>query len=82
LGAVAPTPKLVESAAQALIGEDVDGVRAGSSPRLAEAVAAAMDAAEPISDVRGSGDYRREMVGVLTRRALAAASQRAGEVAS
>ncbi len=82
LCAVAPTPKLVESAAKALIGEDVDEVRAGKGPRLAEAVAAAMDAAEPISDVRGSGDYRREMVGVLTRRALATASQRAGEVSS
>lgn len=81
LCAVAPTPKLVESAAQALIGEDIEEVIAGISPRLAEAVAAAMDATEPISDVRGSGDYRREMVGVLTRRALATASQRAGEVA-
>lgn len=82
LCAVAPTPKLVESAAKALIGEDVEEVCAGTSPRLAEAVAAAMDAAEPISDVRGSGDYRREMVGVLTRRALTTASQRAGEVSS
>ena len=73
LGAVAPTPRLVESAGAVLAG------RAVGDDAIDDAAKAAMQAAEPISDVRGSAAYRRELVGVLTPRAIIAACQRAGE---
>lgn len=73
LGAVAPIPVLVESAGARLVAQppDQDMFRAAAD--------AAMEAAEPISDVRGSADFRRELVGVLTRRALTTACRRAKE---
>ncbi len=71
LGAVAPIPKLVIRSAEALVGGRPD-------ERAFDAAAhAAMAAAEPISDVRGSADFRRRLVGVLTRRALSTAWDRA-----
>ncbi len=72
IGAVAPIPKLVESAAAALIGQ---AAGAGTFDAAADAV---MRAAEPISDVRGSAEFRRQLVPVLTRRALEKACRRAG----
>jgi carbon-monoxide dehydrogenase medium subunit len=44
---------------------------------LAEAAAAAAAEAKPVSDLRASADYRREMTEVLVRRALRHAQQRA-----
>jgi carbon-monoxide dehydrogenase medium subunit len=73
LGAVAPVPKLVEAAGAALCGQPAE------EDAFRGAAEAAADAAEPICDVRGSADYRREVVGVLTRRALATAHRRAKE---
>jgi carbon-monoxide dehydrogenase medium subunit len=71
LCAVAPTPKLVPEAEKLLLGAALDDASLG------RAAAAAMNACEPISDVRGSAEFRRELVGVLTRRALIAARERA-----
>ncbi|MEE9295641.1 MAG: xanthine dehydrogenase family protein subunit M [Phycisphaerae bacterium] len=73
LCAVAPIPKLVAEAGAVLVGRRAD------ETALDTAAAAAMKAAEPISDVRASADYRRELVGVLTRRALRTAWRRARE---
>ena len=73
LGAVAPVPKLVEPAAALLVGKLLD------ENAFHVAADAAAPEAEPICDVRGSVEYRRELVGVLTRRALAAALRRAQE---
>ncbi|MGB2985468.1 MAG: xanthine dehydrogenase family protein subunit M [Phycisphaerae bacterium] len=70
LGAVAPIPMLVGSARSMLIGQAPD------EEVFRQAATAAMEASEPISDVRGSADFRRELVGVLTRRALATACHR------
>jgi len=71
LGAVAPTVILVPEAAAALVGSRAEDAA------LAAAGAAASRAARPISDKRGTAEYRRRIAGVLVRRAAAAAFQRA-----
>jgi carbon-monoxide dehydrogenase medium subunit len=73
IGAVAPTAILVPAAAQALVGTKVDVA-------ALEAVAdAASAAANPISDRRGTAEYRRHVVGVLAKRAASIAAERARE---
>ncbi|UCC31776.1 MAG: xanthine dehydrogenase family protein subunit M [Phycisphaerales bacterium] len=76
LGAVAPIPKMVEAARTVLVG------RRPEEEAFRAAALLAVEAAEPISDVRGSADFRREVVGVMTRRALATACRRARENAA
>ncbi|MGD8832404.1 MAG: xanthine dehydrogenase family protein subunit M [Pseudomonadales bacterium] len=71
IGAVAPTAILVPGAADALLGTRVDDAA------LAAAGAACSEASSPISDKRGTIDYRRKVVGVLCRRAGAIARDRA-----
>ena len=72
LAAVAPIPKRATAAEGALVGRRLEDW-------IDEAAAQAAGAAEPISDVRGSAAYRRELVRVLARRALHAAGIRALE---
>jgi carbon-monoxide dehydrogenase medium subunit len=73
LGAVAPVPLWAEAA----VGE-LSGV-APTDEAFARAGAAAAAAAQPISDVRSSAEYRRTLIGVLTPRALRTALCRAKE---
>jgi len=71
IAAVAPTALLVPEAAQALVGSRLD------DRALARAAEASSAAARPISDKRGTIDYRRTIAGVLTKRAAAIAARRA-----
>jgi carbon-monoxide dehydrogenase medium subunit len=72
LGAVAPTARLVEAAGAALVGSKLD------EAALAKLDAAARAACQPISDKRGTIEYRTKIAGVLARRAALIAYQRAG----
>lgn len=67
LGAVAPTPVRAREAEAVLTGKTVD------DKLIEQASLAALDQARPISDVRSPAGYRREMIRVLTARALSQA---------
>ncbi len=71
IGAVAPTPLLVEDAANALIGTKVNDAALDA---MVEAVRAACN---PISDKRGTREYRIKTAGVIARRAALKALERA-----
>lgn len=72
LGAVGPTALVVAKAAKALVGTKGDA-------KALEAVAAAASAAsKPIDDKRGTVEYRKEVAGVLAKRAAKIAFERAG----
>ena len=64
LGAVAPTIIHAQKVEEYLIGKSLEPGVIEESARLT------MEAARPISDIRGSAGYRRYMVGVMARRAL------------
>ena len=67
LGSVAPTPVHAVSAEEFLAGKKL------SADQIAGAAQLASDDISPISDVRASGSYRRQMTKVLVRRALTSA---------
>lgn len=71
IGAVATTALLVPQAAEALIGTKID------ETSLQAAADASSAASAPITDRRGTAEYRRHVVGVLTKRAAAIAADRA-----
>ena len=64
LGAVAPIPLRIKKAEEALTNRIID------DDSLEKAAQIAMDESRPISDLRSSMEYRKEMVKVFTRRAL------------
>ncbi len=71
LGAVAPTPLRARQAEAVLRGQRLD------EPLIEAAAETAMQESKPISDVRASAAYRREMVRVLTARAVGRALAKA-----
>jgi carbon-monoxide dehydrogenase medium subunit len=71
LGAVAPKPLYVAEAGAALAGQPI------SAESLERAAKIAQDAARPITDMRGTAEYRKHLSAVLTRRALEKAIERA-----
>lgn len=71
LGAVAPTVMRATRAEAFLDGKAI------SSEAMAEAGRIAATEAKPINDFRASADYRRDLVAVLTQRALESAFARA-----
>lgn len=71
IGAVAPTALLVPKAAEALVGTAVD------DNALTAAAAECSALASPITDKRGTAEYRIRIVGVLCKRAGAMARDRA-----
>jgi carbon-monoxide dehydrogenase medium subunit len=77
LASVGPTPMRAASAERGLAGEWPTRAMLEEAGRLA-----ASDA-RPISDTRGSADYRRSLVAVLTARAVADCCRQLGvEVAT
>jgi CO/xanthine dehydrogenase FAD-binding subunit len=71
LGAVGPTPIFAAEASKSLVGKKLDAAAIENAGRLAISVAT------PIDDMRGTAEFRRHIVGVLTRRVLAIAGDRA-----
>ena len=71
IGAVAPRPLAVPEATDVLVGLPV------SDESFKQAASLAQKAARPISDMRGSDRQRRHLVGVLVRRTLRSAANRA-----
>jgi carbon-monoxide dehydrogenase medium subunit len=67
LGAVAPTPIRARTAEAMLVGRELDDAL------IDRASAEAAGDAQPIDDLRASAEYRKILVEVLSRRALAAA---------
>jgi carbon-monoxide dehydrogenase medium subunit len=70
LGAVAPTPIRARQAENVLRNKKI------SADLINEAAKIAAAESKPINDIRGSIEYRRNLVAVLTRRSLKAAIEK------
>jgi carbon-monoxide dehydrogenase medium subunit len=68
---VAQTPLLAADAAKALIGSSLD------KAAIDAAAKAAMAISDPVADTRGPVEYRRSVLGIMVRRAIASAKSRA-----
>jgi CO/xanthine dehydrogenase FAD-binding subunit len=71
LASVAPTPVFAKAAGDSLAGKPVNEASIAAAAELSKA------AASPITDMRGTTEYRRHLCAVLTRRALEAAVKQA-----
>ncbi|HEY7650036.1 MAG TPA: xanthine dehydrogenase family protein subunit M [Methylomirabilota bacterium] len=72
LTGVGPTPVVAHEAARALVGAKPTANAFDAAGRRVS------DSVQPDSDLHASSDYRKHVAGVLTRRALARAAERAG----
>ncbi|TQV72509.1 FAD binding domain-containing protein [Denitrobaculum tricleocarpae] len=68
---VADTPLYASAAADALVGTTIDATAVDQAVALAEGIT------EPASDGRGPAEYRTKMAGVMVRRAIQEARERA-----
>ncbi len=66
-GAVAPVPLRIKTAEEMLLGADVSRIE---DALIGEVGNKAADEIKPITDVRSSAEYRREISRVLTKRAI------------
>jgi xanthine dehydrogenase FAD-binding subunit len=71
LAAVAPTPKFAAEASQWLAGKPATEETFAQAGELAKKVAT------PITDMRGTAEYRTHLVGILVKRTLHKAAERA-----
>jgi CO/xanthine dehydrogenase FAD-binding subunit len=71
LGAVGPTPIFATKASESLIGKTLDKAAIEAAAQLA------IEAATPIDDMRGTAEFRKHVTGVLTRRTIQIAAERA-----
>ncbi len=71
LGAVGPTPIYAAKASEALKGKKIE------SATIERAAKLAVEQSAPIDDMRGTAEFRRHLVGVLTRRTIGIAIERA-----
>lgn len=76
IGACAPTPLRVPKAEKILVGKKI------SADDIESAAQIASEASKPISDVRASDSYRKEMVKVQCKRVIKEALSRASSVAT
>lgn len=72
VGSVAPTPLLIEKAEGVLNGKKM------TEKLIEEAGRVCAESVNPIDDVRGSAEYRRDMTAVLAKRTLREAWKRSG----
>jgi carbon-monoxide dehydrogenase medium subunit len=71
LGAVAPKPLFVKEAGDSLAGKPVNAANIEAAAKIAQ------DAAKPITDMRGTAEYRKHLSAVMARRAIEKAIERA-----
>ena len=69
--AAAPTPVRAAEAESMLVGERIDEALAEKAGERAAA------GVQPTGDIHGSAEYRKRLVGVMARRAILAAAERA-----
>jgi carbon-monoxide dehydrogenase medium subunit len=73
LGAIAPTTVIATEVADLLVGTKLDDATLAKAEKIASGLGS------PISDKRGTAEFRHRIAGVLTRRVIKIAAERAGE---